>query len=59
MKPPPFAYSAPTTVPEAVALLVEHADEEPRVLAGGQSLVPLLSMRLAEPGRLIDINALA
>ena len=37
MKPPPFSYSAPTTVPEAVALLVEHADEE----TGGQSLVPL------------------
>jgi aerobic carbon-monoxide dehydrogenase medium subunit len=59
MKPPPFAYSAPTTVPEAVALLVEHADEEPRVLAGGQSLVPLMNFRLAQPGRLVDLRRVA
>jgi aerobic carbon-monoxide dehydrogenase medium subunit len=56
MKPPPFTYSAPTTVPEAVALLVEHADEDPRVLAGGQSLVPLMNFRLAQPGRLVDLR---
>ena len=59
MKPPPFAYSAPSTVPEAVALLVEHADEEPRVLAGGQSLVPLMNFRLAQPGRLVDLRRVA
>ncbi len=56
MKPPPFGYSAPTSVPDAVALLVEHADEEPRILAGGQSLVPLMNFRLAQPGHLIDLG---
>ncbi|WP_448609792.1 FAD binding domain-containing protein [Geodermatophilus sp. URMC 60] len=56
MKPPPFEYSAPTSVPEAVALLVAHAEEEPRVLAGGQSLVPLMNFRLAQPGHLVDLR---
>jgi len=56
VKPPPFRYAAPTTVDEAVALLVEHADAEPRVLAGGQSLVPLMNFRLAQPGHLIDLQ---
>ncbi|SFL50080.1 FAD binding domain-containing protein [Geodermatophilus ruber] len=56
MKPPPFRYSAPTTVSDAVALLVEHADDDPRVLAGGQSLVPLMNFRLAQPGHLIDLR---
>ncbi len=59
MKPPPFRYAAPTTVAEAVALLVEHADAEPRVLAGGQSLVPLMNFRLAQPGHLIDLRRVA
>jgi CO/xanthine dehydrogenase FAD-binding subunit len=59
MKPPPFRYSAPTTVSEAVALLVEHADDDARVLAGGQSLVPLMNFRLAQPGRLIDLRRVA
>ena len=57
MKPPPFEYDAPVTVDEAVALLHEHAPDA-KVLAGGQSLVPLLNFRLARPGRLIDINGL-
>ena len=56
MKPPPFRYSSPTTVPDAVALLVEHADDDARVLAGGQSLVPLLNFRLAHCGFLVDLR---
>jgi xanthine dehydrogenase iron-sulfur cluster and FAD-binding subunit A len=55
MKLPPFAYEAPTTVAEAVDLLAEHGDEA-SVLAGGQSLIPLLALRLARPAVLIDIN---
>ncbi len=58
MKPPPFAYHRPTTVDEAVQTLAAHADEGAKVLAGGQSLVPLMSMRLAAPGHLVDINHL-
>ncbi|HEU5269793.1 MAG TPA: FAD binding domain-containing protein [Jatrophihabitans sp.] len=57
MKPPAFRYSRPGSLTEAVRLLAEHGPEA-KVLAGGQSLIPLLSMRLAEPARLIDINAL-
>ena len=56
MKPPPFAYAAPATVAEAVALLTEHAAAEPRVLAGGQSLLPLMNFRLAKPGYLVDLR---
>jgi aerobic carbon-monoxide dehydrogenase medium subunit len=59
LKPPPFTYSVPTTVSDAVALLVEHAEEEPRVLAGGQSLVPLMNFRLAHPGHLVDLRRVA
>lgn len=54
MKPPPFEYSAPTTLEEALALLQEHG-EDARPLAGGQSLVPLLSLRLARPSHLVDL----
>ena len=50
MKPPPFGYAAPTSVGEAIGLLDAHADDEARVLAGGQSLVPLMNFRLAQPG---------
>jgi carbon-monoxide dehydrogenase medium subunit/6-hydroxypseudooxynicotine dehydrogenase subunit alpha len=57
MKPPPFEYDAPSTVDEALALLAEHGHDS-KVLAGGQSLVPLLNFRLARPARLIDINNL-
>ncbi|SEC69643.1 carbon-monoxide dehydrogenase medium subunit [Nocardioides exalbidus] len=56
MKPAPFAYLRPTTLDEALAALAE--DQGAKVLAGGQSLVPLLSMRLAAPSTLVDINAL-
>ncbi|HEY8449027.1 MAG TPA: FAD binding domain-containing protein, partial [Bacillota bacterium] len=55
MKPPRFRYFAPTTVAEAVSLLAEHGDRA-KVLAGGQSLVPLLNMRLARPEVVIDLN---
>ena len=57
MKPPRFRYFAPQSVEEALTLLAEHADEG-RVLAGGQSLVPLMNMRLAHPGVLVDINGI-
>lgn len=56
MKPAPFAYHRPTSLDEALATLA--ADPHAKVLAGGQSLVPLLSMRLAQPSALVDINAL-
>ena len=55
MKTPAFEYHAPRTIDEALALLDEHADEA-KVLAGGQSLVPLLAMRLARPTQLVDVN---
>jgi carbon-monoxide dehydrogenase medium subunit len=55
LKPPPFDYVAPTSVDEALAALVEGG-EDAKVLAGGQSLIPLLSLRLAHPTVLIDIN---
>jgi carbon-monoxide dehydrogenase medium subunit len=55
MKLPPVDYEAPATVAEAVELLAEHQDDA-SVLAGGQSLIPLLALRLARPAVLIDIN---
>src|ERR1700751_1993787 len=55
MKLPPFDYEAPENVSEAVELLAEYGDEA-SVLAGGQSLIPLLALRLARPAVLIDIN---
>ena len=58
MKLPPVDYESPETVSEAVALLAEHLDEA-SVLAGGQSLIPLLALRLARPAVLIDINGIA
>ena len=58
MKPPAFAYHRPHSVAEAVQLLADLAGEPggAKVLAGGQSLVPLMSMRLAAPGHLVDVN---
>jgi CO/xanthine dehydrogenase FAD-binding subunit len=52
VKPAPFEYSAPASVDDALALL----DDDAKVLAGGQSLVPLLNFRLARPERVVDIN---
>ncbi len=57
MKLPHVDYEAPKTVSEAVELLAEHQDEA-SVLAGGQSLIPLLALRLARPAVLIDINGI-
>lgn len=54
MKPPPFEYHAPTSVEDACALLASL--EDAKVLAGGQSLMPLLNFRLARPQHLVDIN---
>jgi carbon-monoxide dehydrogenase medium subunit len=54
VKPPPFAYHAPATVDEACSLLASL--EDAKVLAGGQSLLPLLNFRLARPAYLVDIN---
>lgn len=58
MKPPPFEYVAPRSLDEAVAALVEHG-EDAKVLAGGQSLMPLLAFRLARPSVLVDLNGIA
>ena len=52
MKPAPFAWHGPRSVPEAVTVLSEHGSQA-KVLAGGQSLVPVLAMRLAEPAHLV------
>ncbi len=58
MKPPSFDYDSPETIPEALALLAEHGDDA-KVIAGGQSLIPLLNFRLARPQRLVDVNRLS
>lgn len=57
MKPARFAYHAPTSVDEALKILSKYADDS-KVLAGGQSLLPILNFRLATPAHLIDINQL-
>jgi carbon-monoxide dehydrogenase medium subunit len=59
MKPAPFVYHAPKTVEEAVAVLAEVAPRDGRVLAGGQSLVPAMALRLALPAHLVDINGIS
>ena len=58
MKPAPFRYSAPASLTQATALLAELGDEG-KVIAGGQSLVPMMNFRLARPGHLVDINRIA
>ena len=58
MKPSPFAWSAPASVAEALAVLARVGGDG-KVLAGGQSLLPILNMRLAAPAHLVDINRLA
>jgi len=55
MIPGAFDYFAPSTLPEAIALLQQHG-EDAKLLAGGHSLIPLMKLRLAEPAYLIDIN---
>jgi carbon-monoxide dehydrogenase medium subunit len=58
MKPAAFRYHAPKTLDEAVAVLAEVAPDDGRVLAGGQSLVPIMAFRLAKPTHLVDINGI-
>ena len=55
MKPAPFAYTAPDSIDEVLDLLAEHGDEA-KIIAGGQSLVPMLAMRLARPAHLVDVT---
>ncbi|HEY1367156.1 MAG TPA: xanthine dehydrogenase family protein subunit M [Gaiellaceae bacterium] len=55
MYPPTFEYYAPTTLDEALSILDRYGDEA-KVLAGGQSLIPLLKLRITAPGALVDIN---
>ena len=57
MKPAPFAYHAPHTLDEALALLAAHGDAKP--LAGGQSLIPAMNFRLARPAALVDLGGVA
>ena len=58
MKAPPFEYARAASVTEACALLREHGDDA-RLLAGGQSLVPMMAMRLLRPAWLVDVNEIA
>src|SRR3989304_2873997 len=55
MKPAPFEYFAPETVADAASILNRY-EGEAKLLAGGQSLVPLLNMRLARPRAIVDLN---
>lgn len=55
MKPAPFRYYAPRTIDEAIAHLAEHGWDA-KVLAGGQSLIPMMNFRLAQPSVLVDLN---
>ncbi|MFD2181837.1 FAD binding domain-containing protein [Rhodoplanes azumiensis] len=57
MKPAPFVHHVPRTLDEAIAMLADVADQDGRILAGGQSLVPAMALRLARPAHLVDINA--
>jgi aerobic carbon-monoxide dehydrogenase medium subunit len=58
MIPASFEYFRPKTIPEAVALLQQYGDDA-KILSGGQSLIPMMKLRLARPGYLIDINRIA
>jgi carbon-monoxide dehydrogenase medium subunit len=59
MKPAPFVRHVPKTIEEALAILAEVAPQDGRVLAGGQSLVPIMAFRMARPAHLVDINEVA
>ena len=58
MIPPPFEYLRPSTIPEAIRLLQQHGDEA-KILSGGQSLIPMMKLRIARPAYLVDINRIA
>ena len=57
MIPPPFEYARPATVRDAISLL-QHHGEEAKILSGGQSLIPMMKLRLARPAWLIDVNSI-
>ena len=59
MKPGKFTYYEPTSVEQAVMMLADVADQDGRILAGGQTLVPAMALRFAQPAYLIDINGIA
>jgi carbon-monoxide dehydrogenase medium subunit len=59
MKPAPFVRHVPRTLDEALRMLAELAPQDGRVLAGGQSLVPIMAFRMARPAHLVDINEVA
>ncbi len=59
MKPAPFVRHVPRTVAETTDMLAEFAPEDGRILAGGQSLVPIMAFRLARPAHLVDINGVS
>jgi carbon-monoxide dehydrogenase medium subunit len=58
MIPPAFEYLRPNTIPEAIALLQRHG-EDAKILSGGQSLIPMMKLRIARPGYLVDINRIS
>ena len=58
MKPAPFAYLAPQSLAEALTIMDQHGDDA-RLLAGGQSLIPVMNFRLAQPALLVDLNGVA
>ncbi|HUK22993.1 MAG TPA: xanthine dehydrogenase family protein subunit M [Terriglobales bacterium] len=58
MIPPAFEYLRPKTIPEAISLLQQHG-EDAKILSGGQSLIPMMKLRLARPAFLVDINRIA
>jgi carbon-monoxide dehydrogenase medium subunit len=58
MIPPSFEYLRPTTIPEAIAFLQRYGDDA-KILSGGQSLIPMMKLRLARPSYLVDINRIA
>jgi len=58
MIPPSFEYLRAKTIPEAIAMLQQHGDDA-KILSGGQSLIPMMKLRIARPGWLIDINSVS
>jgi aerobic carbon-monoxide dehydrogenase medium subunit len=58
MIPPAFEYLRPKTIPEAITLLQQHG-EDAKILSGGQSLIPMMKLRIARPAYLIDINRIS
>src|SRR6516225_6150825 len=58
MIPPAFEYLRPSTIPKAIKLLQQHGDDA-KILSGGQSLIPMMKLRIARPAYLVDINRIA